>query len=68
MSIHDKYAEQVIAARDHDLAEAHRRIGRLEGLVRDMWAGILREYPQGGFPDMGLMEKRILDLGLEVDA
>ena len=77
MSIHDKYAEQVIAARDHDLAEAHRRIHKLEELVRDMWRG--HDCDCGGgcamydgcpFPSDGrcLMEERIRDLGLEADA
>ena len=35
-------------------------------LIRDMWAGIVREHPQGGFPDMGLIEKRMRKLGIEV--
>lgn len=35
-------------------------------LIRDMWAGIVREHPQGGFPDMGLIEKRMRELGIEV--
>ena len=38
-----------------------------DALIRDMWAGIVREHPQGGFPDMGLMEKRMRELGIEVD-
>lgn len=35
-------------------------------LIRDMWAGIVHEHSQGGFPDMGLMEKRMRELGIEV--
>lgn len=45
-----------------------RRIAELEQLICDMWAGIVREHPQGGFPDMGLMEKRMRDMGIEVVA
>ena len=45
--------------------EATGRIERDE-LIRDMWAGIVREHPQGGFPDMGLMEQRMRELGIEV--
>ena len=37
-----------------------------DGLIRDIWVGIVREHPQGGFPDMGLMEKRMRELGIEV--
>lgn len=37
-----------------------------DALIRDMWAGVVREHPQGGFPDMGLMEKRMRELGIEV--
>ena len=35
-------------------------------LIRDLWVGIVREHPQGGFPDMGLIEKRMRELGIEV--
>lgn len=38
-----------------------------DALIRDMWAGIVREHPQGGFPDMGLMEKRMRELGIDLD-
>ena len=38
-----------------------------DALIRDMWAGIVREHPQGGFPDMGLMEKRMRELGIGGD-
>ena len=80
MSIHDRYAEQRIAAAEHDLVEAHKRIGKLEGLVRDMhrviWACREVDCPHrknGCFRVKGdgdgecWFEQRIRDLGLEVD-
>lgn len=73
MSIHDRYAEQRIAAAEHDLVEAHKRIRRLEGMVRDMYA-----YYRGPVPYtpaevaahlyMGdSIDTRIRELGLEAD-
>ena len=81
MSIHDKYAEQVIAARDHDLAEAHRRIGKLEGMVRFMEpffmvatndCGCPNDYyePHGcddGCKALREYHQRMAELGLEAD-
>ena len=73
MSIHDRYAEQRIAAAEHDLVEAHKRIHKLEELVRDMWefgfscrsgADSPVEYAER---EDGIRQ-RIRDLGLEVDA
>lgn len=71
MSIHDAYAEQVIAARDHDLAEACRRIRELESLVRDIWAAYQGKADESFHPawevDSALAE-RMTALGIEVSA
>lgn len=74
MSIHDKYAEQKIAAAEHDLVEAHKRIRKLEELVRDMWRGHDCDsgcvmYDGCPFPSDGrcLMEERMRELRIEVD-
>lgn len=41
---------------------------KLRELASDMWAMVNVEYPRGGFPDMGKFEKRIAELGIEVNA
>lgn len=48
------------------IAEHAERIVALEELCADMWVRVKSEYPQGGFPDMGLIEGRMLELGVEV--
>ena len=42
------------------------RCAKLTALVRDLWCEILREFPRGGFCDMGRYERRIHELGIEV--
>ena len=46
---------------------AENRAERMRELVADMWRAIVQEYPRGGFPDMGRFERRMRDMGLEVD-
>ena len=35
-------------------------------LLKAMWVRIVSEYPQGGFPDMGLIKGKLFELGIEV--
>ena len=81
MSIHDRYAEQRIAAAEHDLVEAHKRIRRLEGMVRFMEPFFMVAINDCGCPNdyyephgcddecKALREyhQRIRELGIEVD-
>lgn len=39
----------------------------LRELIADIWRVIVREYPRGGFPDMGRFERRMRDMKLEVE-
>lgn len=64
MSIHDKYAEQRIAAAEHDLVEAHRRIHELEELVRGLYSSYHDEYPDRA---EAVYEESLKELGIEVD-
>ena len=58
--------EAVVRAHEHGMREAWAEYEKRDELIRDLWAGIVREHPQGGFPDMGLMEQRMRELGIEV--
>ena len=39
---------------------------KLRELVADMWRFIRIEHPRGGYPDMGVFERRMVELGIEV--
>lgn len=37
---------------------------RLRIIAKSMWERVLSEYPQGGFPDMGMIEYELRNLGV----
>lgn len=49
------------------LENAEVENAKLRELVADMWRAIVHEYPRGGFTDMGRFERRVRDMGLEVE-
>ena len=59
--------ERILDLDKFEIIRLTNEVLKRDELIRDMWAGIVREHPQGGFPDMGLMEKRMRELGIGGD-
>lgn len=46
------------------MAELEAAIAKRDVLLKALWTRILAEHPQGGFPDMGMLEDELKWIGV----